>query len=490
MTIRTTFMALLTATSLFAGTTIAQPGKSPLVTFRLVFQTGAASDPKGKEGLASLTAAMLADGGSKKMTYQQRIDALFPMAASIEWNVDKEMTTFSAETHIDNLEKFYAIFRDALLDPGWREEDLRRLKDDMINSLRIALRSNNDEELGKEVLYSTIYKSHPYEHHNLGRVSAIQSITAADLQKFYKANYTAANLTIAIAGGYPTDFAARIEKDFAALAKGTAGKVKLPEPAPIKGRHLVMVEKQTRSVAISFGFPIAVKRGDPDFVPLLVAQSWFGQHRNSGVRLFDRIREKRGLNYGDYAYIEYFPEGMFRFEPEPNLARQQQIFQIWIRPVQPSTAHFTLRLAAFELESLVRDGMTQDAVAQTKNFLSKYVNLLTKTKRAELGYAIDSQFYGIAEYNAYLKSALAKVTRDDVNRVIRKYLKPENMTIVVIGQDTAKLRDAIVNNTPSPMQYNSPKPDDILQEDKVVEKLKLNIPAANTKIVKVETLFE
>jgi len=483
-------MALLTATSLMAGKTIAQPGKSPLITFRMVFQTGAASDPKGKEGLASLTAAMLADGGSKQMTYQQRIDALFPMAASIGWRVDKEMTTFSAETHVDNLEKFYGILRDALLNPGWREDDLRRLKDDMTNGLRIALRSNNDEELGKEVLYSTLYKGHPYEHHNVGRVAAIQSITPAELEKFYKANYTAANLTIAIAGGYPADFVSRVEKDFSVLAKGQAEKLKLPVPAAVKGRHLVLVEKQTRSVAISFGFPIAVKRGDPDFVPLLVAQSWLGQHRNSGVRLFDRIREKRGLNYGDYAYIEYFPEGMYRFEPEPNLARQQQIFQIWIRPVQPPTAHFALRLGIVELERLVREGMTEEDVAQTKNFLSKYVNLLTKTKRAELGYAIDSQFYGIGEYNGYLKGALQKVTREDVNRAIRKHLTPQNMVIAVIAQDTAKLRDAIVGEAVSPMKYNSPKPDEILQEDKIVEKMKLGIAAANTRIVKVETLFE
>ncbi|MBS1824448.1 MAG: insulinase family protein [Acidobacteria bacterium] len=490
MTLRTTFMALLTATSLIAGKTIAQPGKSPLITFRVVFQTGAASDPKGKEGIASLTAAMLSDGGSKKMSYQQRIDALFPMAASINWNVDKEMTAFSAETHLDNLEKFYAIFREALLDPGWREDDLRRLKDDMINGLRISLRGNNDEELGKEVLYSTIYKGHPYEHHNVGRVAAIQSITLADLQQFYKANYTAANITIAVAGGYPADFVSRMEKDFAALPKGKSVKLKLPAPSAVKGRHLVLVEKQTRSVAFSFGFPISVKRGDPNFVPLLVAQSWLGQHRNSGVRLFDRIREKRGLNYGDYAYIEYFPQGMYRFEPEPNLARQQQIFQIWIRPVQPPTAHFALRLGIFELERLVREGMSEDDVAQTKNFLSKYVNLLTKTKSAELGYLIDSQFYGIPDYNSYLKSALSKVTRDEVNRAIRKHLTPQNMIIAVIGQNTAKLRDAIVQETASPMKYNSPKPDDILAEDKLVEKLKLNIPAASANIIKAETLFE
>jgi len=97
----------------------------------------------------------------------------------------------------------------------------------------------------------------------------------------------------------------------------------------------LLVEKNTRSVAISLGAPLDVKRGDPDFAALLVAQSYFGQHRASGGRLFDRMREVRGLNYGDYFYIEYFPRGMFRFDPEPNLARDQQIFQIWIRPVPP-----------------------------------------------------------------------------------------------------------------------------------------------------------
>ena len=69
-----------------------------------------------------------------------------------------------------------------------------------------------------------------------------------------------------------------------------------------------MVEKDTRSVAYSMGFPIDVKRGHPDYPALLVAQAYFGQHRTSGGRLYKRMREIRGLNYGDYAYIEYFPQ--------------------------------------------------------------------------------------------------------------------------------------------------------------------------------------
>ena len=95
-------------------------------------------------------------------------------------------------------------------------------------------------------------------------------------------------------------------------------------------------------MAYSLGFPIDVKRGDPDYPALLLMQSYLGPHRMSGGRLFQRIREIRGINYGDYAYIEYFPRGMNLMEPSPNLARRSQIFQIWIRPVEPPAAAFTL----------------------------------------------------------------------------------------------------------------------------------------------------
>lgn len=483
-------MLPMTISAAEIGSLIAQPGKSPLITLRVVFQTGSASDPAGKEGLASLTAKMLAEGGTRRQPYKKIIEALFPMAAEVSWQVDQEMTTFSAETHLDNLERFYALFRQMLLEPGWREDDLRRNRDDMINHLRITLRGNNDEELGKEVLYQQIYAGHPYGHHSLGTASGLGKITIADLKEFYRAHYSQASMTLAIAGNYPAGFPARVQRDFARLEKGRAEKLALPEPKPLSGRWVTMIEKDTRSVAISLGFPVAVRRGHPDFVALLVAQSWLGQHRNSGVRLYDRIREIRGLNYGNYAYLEYFPRGMFRFEPDPNLARQQQIFQVWIRPLVPETAHFTLRLAMFELEKFHREGLSAEDFERTRNFLSKYVNLLTKTKSAELGYLIDSRFYGIAEYNAYLKTALAKLTRDEVNSAVKRHLPMENMRIVIVGSGCAALRDRIVEGAPSPMTYNSPKPQPVLEEDKIVERYPLRIRADAVRIVKVDTVFE
>ena len=132
---------------------VALPSQSPLVDFRIVFLTGAAYDPADKPGLANLTAAQIAGGGTRELTYKQVVDAMFPMAASLSSQVDKEMIAFYGSTDIHNLEKYYALFRGMLLNPGWREDDLRRVKDQTVNFLRVSLRGANEEELAKEALY-------------------------------------------------------------------------------------------------------------------------------------------------------------------------------------------------------------------------------------------------------------------------------------------------------------------------------------------------
>jgi zinc protease len=264
----------------------------------------------------------------------------------------------------------------------------------------------------------------------------------------------------------------------------------LSRPKEIDQTQMVIIDKQTRSTAYSIGFPIEVTRSHPDYPALLVAQSFLGQHRNSGGRLYNQMREIRGLNYGDYAYIEYFPSGMFQFEPDPNLGRHHQIFQIWIRPVEPPTAHFALRLALFELDRFIKTGLTQEEFERTRSFLSKYVNLLMKTKNAELGYAIDSLFYGIPNYRRHLREALARLTVDNVNRAIRKHLHSDRLRIVAVTDKGEEMKSKILSDAPSPMTYNSPKPDDIMKEDKIVESLKLGLKSEQIKVVPVATVFE
>jgi zinc protease len=469
------------------------PDTSSVVHFRFVFAAGSAANPPDKPGVANLTAAMLSRGGTRSLTYRQVVDSLFPMASGISAVVDQEMTTFTGSTHVDNLEAYYRLFRSMLLEPGWRADDFARLKDEAINALTVELKGNNDEELGKEVLYSTIYKGTRYEHPNLGTVSSLRAITLDDLRRYYQRNYTRRNLILGIAGGYKPSFLERVQKDFAKLPPLDPG---LPlqgwpavTPAPVEHTRAVLVEKNTRSVAYSFGFPIDVKRGDPDFPALLLMQTYLGQHR-SGGRLYDRIREVRGINYGDYAYIEYFPRGMFRMEPEQNLARQSQIFQIWIRPAEPPAAAFTLRLAHYELAKLIRDGIPQEGFDRAKENLGKFVDVLTRTKQAQLGYAIDSLFYNIIDYNTYIKRGVASLTRDQVNAAIRKHLRTDRMQIVAITEGAEALGKKLVGTGPTPIEYNSPKPKDILDEDKIVERWDIGLRPEDLTVVPVDRVFE
>src|SRR2546423_5617875 len=206
-------VALVIASSVFAPmaeagkaaknmATVSLPTWSQLVTFRLLFNVGAASDPKGKEGLAALTASLLAGGGSRDMTYEEIISRMYPMATGFGSQVDKEMTVFYGTTHVDNLEKYYQIISAMLLNPGWRADDFTRLRDDAINSLKVGLRQSNDEELGKEALYNSIYGSgHPYGHDNTGTIAALEKLTLDDARQFYAEHYTQANFVLGLAGG-------------------------------------------------------------------------------------------------------------------------------------------------------------------------------------------------------------------------------------------------------------------------------------------------
>ena len=194
------------------------------------------------------------------------------------------------------------------------------------------------------------------------------------------------------------------------------------------------------------------------------------------------------MNYGDYAYIEYFPRGMFRTQPEPNLARRQQIFHIWVRPVEQRTGMFGLRIALYELDKLVREGLSEKDFTSTRKFLSKYVNLLTQTESTYLGYALDSQFYEIGEFNSFLKNELSRLTVGKVNDVIRRHLRANNLNVVVITKDAKGFLRSLRSGKPSSIEYVSPKPQSILEEDKVIGSYPLDL--GSIEIIPVNSIFE
>lgn len=467
------------------------PGESPLIDVAFLFHSGAAQDPPGKKGLAALTAAMVAEGGSQARTVRELTEAYFPLAASLSAQTDKEMTRFAGTVHQDNVDAWYSLVKEQLLTPGWREDDFKRLKQQQINAIRTDLRGNNEEELAKEVLYAEIYgPRHPYGSYNLGALRDLQSVTLDDVRKFYARHYTPANLTLGLAGAYSESFLKQLRRDLARLPAGTRKSPTVPPPPALSGRRATIVQKETQSVAVSFGFPITLRRGDPDWVALWLARSWLGEHRSFNGRLQQRIREARGMNYGNYAYEEYFPRGMFQFKPDANVGRQQQIFQIWLRPLRSNNdALFATRAALFELENLIQRGLSAEDFEITRRFLDKYVSQLLDTQSRSLGYALDSRYYGIPGFADYIREGLRKLTVEEVNRVIRAHLQTENVQFVFVAKDAADLRKRLIASAPSPLQYNSPKPDALLAEDKQIEVLPLRLAPKTVVIRKLEEVF-
>src|SRR3954447_15862336 len=228
---------------------------SPLVSIRLQFAVGSIHDPAGKEGLAELTGVMIADSGTAKRSYADLVEALYPMAAAINSNVDREVTLIAGTVHRDKLADYTALLEEALLTPGFSQSDFDRNKEQLSAALTNNLRSN-DEALGLELLQNKIYQSHPYGHSPVGTVDGLKSITLDDVKAFYKQHYTQANLMLGVAGGYPKDYVGKLRQDLAALPPGVAGSKDLPPAPKVEGRNFAVVEKQTGSVGIHFGFPL------------------------------------------------------------------------------------------------------------------------------------------------------------------------------------------------------------------------------------------
>ena len=471
-----------------AARTLVQPSALPQLDVKLLFTVGSAHDPAGREGLAALAASMIAEAGSRALRIDEIKKALFPLAGSFDAQVDKEMTTFTGSIHRDNWARFLDIALPMLLEPGLREDDFRRVKDAQLNALKEDLRNSNEEELGKERLQANIFAGTPYGHPVLGTVAGIEAVTLDDVKAFIKDRYTRANLTLGLAGDAPAEMRARLNASLAALPEGPAAAA----PQGVVGRspkgiEIEIVEKDTRATAISFGHPIAVTRSHPDFAALWLARAWLGEHRSSVSHLYERIREVRGMNYGDYAYIEAFPRGMFQFFPDPNLGRRAQIFEVWIRPVVPENAHMALRIAVHELRKLIDDGLTAEQFEATRNYLMKNVFLMTATQDEQLGYALDSQWYGQGEFTATMREKLSKLTVADVNRAIKKHLSGRDLSVVMIAKDAKDLRDRLTSDAPSTIKYDASKPKELLDEDQVIGVLKLQ-PTSVT-ITPVDQVF-
>ena len=487
-----------------------QPNSAKLVV-KLMFKNGSMCDPQGKEGLTFTTAQLITQGGTGDLSFSDIKDKIYPMAARYYSSVDKEVTIFTFEFHKDWIDKFYPIMIGLITNPSLTQSDFDRVKTNQQAYVDQVIRASSDEEYSKKSLEDFLFRGTDYQHMVEGKSASVASITLEDVKDQYKKFFTRNNLMIGIAGNYSESFLNKLKSDLAKLPDTnpeipSAPVVKMPDGIDVE----IIAKNGAFGSAIFAGYPLSITRADDDFAALMVANSYLGEHRKSYGKLYQMIREQRSMNYGDYSYIEWYDNGGGNMVPPSGVPRHSNYFALWIRPVQIAKqlkmqyeelkdvnighAHFALRMALREMDKMIKNGISQEDFEATRAFLQSYIKLYIQSPDEQLGYLMDSRMYGRENYIKELGSSLGKLTLDDVNKAIKKYMQIDNMKITIVTDvsEAEALAESLRNNSPSPMSYSNlvkaGLPEDVLNEDTATENFQLNIK--NVTVVDSKDTFK
>lgn len=472
--------------------------KSDVIVIKLMFRNGSSSDPEDKKGLTNLTASNIIEGGTKTLTSNEIKDIVYPMAATYSATVDKEVTVFTFKVHKEKLSEFYPIVRGLLLEPRFDDADFIRVKSNIQNYVDEVIRTSSDEEYSKKTLEDLLFRNTAFQHPVQGTSGGVSNSLQQDVIMHYNSFFNRNNLMIGIAGNYEPEFLEMVEKDFSQLPDAYLPQKPPMIPPQPNGVEVEIISKpKAMGSAIFMGFPMDITRESKDFAALMIANSWLGEHRKSYSRLYQKIREERSMNYGDYSYIEWYNNGGGNMLPQPGYPRSSNYFSIWIRPVQTASglvqqyeelkgitvghAHFAIRMAFRELSMLIENGLSREDFELTRTFLRSYIKLYAQTPDQQLGYLLDSRFYKRKDWLREADELLANVTIDDVNRAMKTYWQSSNMFISIVTDrsEAVPLAQSLRDNLPSPMSYSKTLEgvltDKIRKEDEVVATFPLNV---------------
>ncbi|MFB3907439.1 MAG: M16 family metallopeptidase [Candidatus Eisenbacteria bacterium] len=475
---------------------------SPVVALRVLIPVGSADDPSGKEGLCNLAMRAAAEGGTPSLTQKEVADLLYPMAASVRLEVDKEAVVFETTVRRADLDTMIPVFFDLIFRPRYAAEDIARVRENTLGWLRNELRGGNDEQLGKAGLEARLFRNTRWAHPAAGTESGIQGIEDDDLRAFHDAAVDREGVVVGIAGGFEPAAVGELRSLLSRIAPGQDGdsagetlarpRLTADVPAdPPGSAELLLIEKpEARATAVSIGFLHDVHRSDPDYVLLLLATTALGEHRTFHGRLQNRMRSARGLNYGDYAYLDAFDQDSWSRFNRPNLWREIPHFSIWIRPVQPANGPFAVRQALWEMRRWIEQGLTPEEFETSRDHLRNVSQLWRQTLQRRLGFAIDARHEGIeGDVVESMQRALETVTREQVNEALRRRLSGHEIGIVMVCAHADSIRAIMTSDEDTPIVYSGGSAsEEIRAEDAQIRAMPFGI--VRSEIVPAEEMFE
>ena len=438
---------------------------SQTIYLQATFRAGSAHDPDGFEGLAWVTSQLMRDGGSGDRSGEDLDTQLYGLGTDIEVIVDKELVTFRGKTLTSDLDAYLPLFTDMVTQPSFDETTFYRVMDDARGYITTGV-MDSDEGLGDTAFDTIVNAGHPYGHPLQGTVTGLDAITLEHVKGYYQSTFTLDNVTVGLSGAVDDALVLRYTDAMMALPAGTPNWRTPADQALFEGQNLMVVEKATGVTGVHFGHPIEVNRNHDDFAALYLGTTALGQHRESFGRLFTDMRTRRGLNFGDYAYIEHYVEVGRGPTQELGTVRLQNQFMVWVRPVATADAPFATKMALAMVEEWVNHGLTPKEFETTRTHLTKRISLWAQDPGRRLGYAVDAQALGTPNLLETLPEQLAELEFTDVNAAIKRHIDPSRFQIVVVTGDGGAYADALLKQETTPMTYSSGQPDTTqLRED-------------------------
>ncbi len=389
----------------------------PIFNITARIRTGAIYEPSEKAGLASLTGYVMRSGGTAAMPDDKMNEELEFMAASVETSIDRESGSASLSTLKKDIDKGLKIFADVLMNPAFPEDKIRMRKDEVVESIRRE--NDNPSQIAQREFRRIIYDSkHPYSRKVEGTLESIEKITRDDMVTFHKKYFHPNNIILGISGDFNKDEI--IRKLNAVFAGWKKEDIQFPEVPKVDRRFekdVFYVYKDINQANVMMGH-LGIHRKSPDYFPVMIMNFVLGGGSFT-ARIPGRIRSDEGLAYSAFSAFQ--------------TARDIGIFFVSCQTKLESTNR-AIAIALEELEKIRKTPIDKEELAQAKEtFMNQFVFRFT-TSASIVGQKVDIEYEDLPLN--YLETYIANVqavTQEDVQKVARKYLHPDEIKILVVG---------------------------------------------------------
>jgi zinc protease len=390
--------------------------KLPLVSVVMVLDATALNDEKAKEGTAELTAQALREGTASRNGIDLALD-LEKLGTSLETGADWDSTAASMTVMRDRLSKAFEIFAEVLTSPAFREEDIERLKAERLAE-RIQL-LDEPRGLAEESFSRFIYApGSRYAEPMSGSATSITAITRDDVEAFYRSTYAPSATTVILAGDItPEDALALVES---ALGSWKAERKVQNSEADKRSRTEKAAQIVSRPDAAQSELRIGhvgVARNHPDYFNIVVMNAVLGGLFSSRINL--NLREANGYTYGASSYFDW--------------RRQSGPFVI-STAVQSEVTAAAIAETLKEIDRMRDEKISEDELTLATSYLEGVFPIRYETTAAIAAALANLVTFNLPEnyYDTY-RASIGAVTTQDVLDAARKYVKPDELQITVVG---------------------------------------------------------